>query len=91
MTPAALLAQVCQIWPLNWQIDPGTTNPAIVTAEHGALVVAIALTASLTVVGSLGDEEFFVAEAEADELASALAALEGAFRERVEVPGLAGW
>jgi len=87
MTSAALLAQIRRIWPLDWEIDPGATNPCVVTAEHGALVVAVALTAPLTVVGSLGDEEFFAAEAEADELAAALAALEEAFRKLVDVPG----
>jgi len=87
MTPAALLAQARRIWPLDWQIDPGAANPVVVTAEHGALVVVAALTTPLTVVGSLGDEDFFVAEAEADKLAVALAALEGVFRELVDVPG----
>jgi hypothetical protein len=89
MTPAALRDLARRIWPLDWQIDPGITNPAVVTAEHGALVVAVALTAPLTVVGSLGDEEFFAAEIEIDDLVAALAALDGAFRELVDVPGLA--
>jgi len=90
LTSEALRAQVRQIWPLDWQIDPGATNPAVVTAEHDALVVAVALTAPLTVIGSLGDEEFFAAEIEIDELAGALGALEGTFRELVDVPGLLG-
>jgi hypothetical protein len=89
MTPTALRDLVRRIWPLDWQIDPGAADPAVVTAEHGALVVAIALTAPLVIVGSLAGEDFFEAEAETDGLAAALTALEGAFRGLVEVPGLA--
>ena len=64
MTPPALRDLARRIWPLDWQIDLGATTPAAATAQHGALVVAVVLTARLTIVGSLGDEEFSAAEDE---------------------------
>ena len=76
-----------QIWPLDWQIDPGAAEPPVVTAETGPLTVAIALTAPLTVVGSLADQDFF--ETETDDLRAALTELEGTFRRLVDVPKLA--
>ncbi|GAB4108784.1 MAG: hypothetical protein OHK0022_60820 [Roseiflexaceae bacterium] len=58
----------------------------VITAESGALTVAITATMPLVVIGTLEEEEFF--ETETDDLAAALVALDRAFRERVDVPGL---
>jgi hypothetical protein len=49
----------------------------VVSAKTGALRVTIALTEPLTLVGTLGDEDFCAAEVEIGELEAALATLEG--------------
>jgi hypothetical protein len=87
MTAAALLDLAHQTWPLPWAIDE-RADPPVVAAERGALVVAIALTSPLTIIGSLVDTEFF--EAETDDLPAALVKLERAFRRLVDVPALVG-
>jgi len=86
-TTAAVRDLARQIWPLDWQIDLGAAEPPVVTAEAGPLTVAIALTAPLTVVGSLADQDFF--EAETDDLRAALTELEHTFRRMVDIPRLA--
>jgi hypothetical protein len=83
---AALLDLARRTWPLPWGIDE-RADPLVVAAEHGALVVAIATTRPLTIIGSLADTEFF--EAETDDVPAALAELEGLFRRLVDVPALA--
>lgn len=87
MTAAALLDLARRTWPLPWEIDE-RAEPPVVAAESGALVVAIALTAPPTVIGSLADSEIF--EAETDDVPAALAELERVFRRLVDVPALAG-
>jgi hypothetical protein len=47
-----MLDQARTIWSLPWEIDPNAGDPAVVTPRSGALVVAIALTAPLTIRGS---------------------------------------
>jgi hypothetical protein len=83
---AALLDLARRTGPLPWAIDEHA-DPPVVAAERGALVVAIALTSPLTLIGTLADE-FFAAET--DDVAAALAELERAFRRLVDVPTLAG-
>ncbi|HEU4323784.1 MAG TPA: hypothetical protein VFS21_11600 [Roseiflexaceae bacterium] len=81
MTPEALRQRLQALWPLPWRIDPGATDPAVVTADVGALSVAVGLTQPLTVVGVLGDEDFY--EEQTDDLPAALAELDRALRARV--------
>jgi hypothetical protein len=87
MTAAALLDLARRTWPLPWEIDE-RTNPPVVAAERGALVVATALTSPLTIIGTLADSEFF--EAKTDDVPAALAELELAFQRLVDVPALVG-
>lgn len=86
MNPTVLLTRLRRIWPLDWRIDPGASDPAVIVAERGALGVAVGLTSPLTVVGTLGDRDFF--EVETNDLEQALAELEERFRQLTDVPTL---
>ena len=81
MTAAALLDLARHTWPLPWEIDE-RAEPPVVSAEVGALVVAIALTSPPTIIGTLAEEEFFAAET--DDVPATLAELERAFRRLVD-------
>ena len=89
MTAEDVLAQARAIWHLPWKIDPNADDPAVVTADTGGLTVVLAVTAPLTIVGTLPDDEPFY-EAETDDLREALAELERTFRRLVDLPALAG-
>ena len=78
MNPATVLNRARQILPLNWQIDPNATDPAVVSADHGTLTVGIGLTTPLVIVGTFGEEDFF--EAETDDLEGALVELAAQFQ-----------
>lgn len=78
MTPTQVLDAARRTWPLPWQLNPPTAELRVVSAEVGALSVTIALTDPLTLVGTLGEEDFF--EAEIDDLPAALAELERQYR-----------
>ncbi len=81
MTPEALRERLQALWPLPWRIDPGATDLPVVAAQVGPLCVAVGLTTPLTVVGVLGDEDFY--EEQTDDLAAALVELDRALRARV--------
>lgn len=83
-TTAEVLDQARRAWRLPWQLD-GDADPAVVVADAGGLIVAIAVTQPLTVVGTLADAEPCY-EAETDELPAGLAELERAFRRLADHP-----
>ena len=88
MTAADVLDQARRAWRLPWQLDLDT-DPAVIVADTGGLIGAIAVTAPLTVVGTLADDEPFY-KAETDDLRAALTELERAFRWLVDEPALVG-
>lgn len=85
ISPADVLDLAQHAWPLRWELDERVELP-VVSASAGLLAVTIVLSLPLTIIGTLADRDFFVAET--DDLPSALRELEQQFRHLVDVPPL---